>query len=368
MKSRVHQAQAPIGSRATGGFSLVELLVAMAVLTMIIGLLMQILNGTTAATKGSTAHMDADSQARMVFDRLADDLAAMPKRSDVDFVFSKVDGGLHGSNDQLYFYSGVPGLFSTTIASTSQSPNALIGYRIDSGSNYQLQRMAKGMVWDRGATGVASSMVCLTLSGSATSPLSYAPDPLSTLEGNSSWQAIVSGTDADYSLFSQGVYRLEFCYYLKDGTYSNKPVISGTQFKNNLVAAAAPDSTCDSSSGYSTGSRWYDTTGKRGYICLNANPSGAVWCPLGLDDVSSIVVALAVLDLPSRKKALDLTQAMEAFADPSDADLAANPPRLMATTWQAAANAPTFASTAGIPKTVASHVRIYQRHFSISPQ
>ena len=364
MKSPVHQAQAHPGSRATGGFSLVELLVAMAVLTMIIGLLMQILNGTTAATKGSTAHMDADSQARMVFDRLADDLAAMPKRSDVDLVFSKVDGGgLRGGNDQLYFYSGVPGLFSASTASASQSPTSLIGYRVDASSNYQLQRMAKGMVWDRGATGVVNSMVCLTLSGT-----SFAPAPLSTLEGNASWQAIVTGSDADYSLFSQGVYRLEFCYYLKDGTYSNKPVISGTQFTNNLVAAAAPDSSCDSSSGYSAGSRWYDTTGKRGYICLNANPSGAVWRPLVLDDVSSIVVALAVLDLPSRKKAPDLLQAMEAFTDPSDADLAANPPKLMATTWQAAANAPTFASTAGIPQTVASHVRIYQRHFSISPQ
>ncbi len=355
---------------APRAFTLVELLLAMAVLTMIIGLLMQMLNGISVATNGSIAHMDADSQARMVFDRLADDLAALPNRSDVDFSFSKKDGGATGgANDELYFYSVVPGIFGSSVTGP-QSLTTLIGYRVDSTAKYQLQRLAKGMLWDRNTAGsAANSLVFLTLSGTrGVFPLSYAPDSQSTLQGNPSWSAITTGSDADYSIFSPGVFRLEFCYYLKDGTYSNKPVITSAGFVNNLAAATAPDSTSDSTAKYSAGSRWYDTIGKRAYICLSADPKAAVWCPLGLSDVSSLVVAIAVLDAPSRRNARDLTQAMEAFPDPTDTDLSAAPPQLMATSWQTVVDNPDFASKAGLPKSVAAQIRIYQRYISISPQ
>lgn len=369
MEPNFPRAETTSRTRTTRAFSLVELLVAMAVLTMIIGLLMQILNGVTAATNGSKAHMDADSQARMVFDRLADDITAIPKRSDVDFSFSKKDGAQRGANDELYFYSVVPGIFDSTVTGP-QSLTTLIGYRVDSAYKFQLQRLAKGMLWDRNtAGGAANSLVFLTLSGTrGIFPLSYAPDQQSTLQGNPSWSAITTGSDADYSIFSPGVFRLEFCYYLKDGTYSNKPVITSAGLLNNLAAATAPDSNNDSTAKYSAGSRWYDTVGKRAYICLSADPKAAVWSPLGLDDVSSLVVAFAVLDLPSRKNVSDLTQAIEAFLDPTDADLSATPPKLMASSWQTVVDSPDFASKAGLPKSVAAQIRIYQRYISISPQ
>ena len=367
MEANFTLAKPARSTRALRAFTLVELLLAMAVLTMIIGLLMQMLNGISAATNGSIAHMDADSQARMVFDRLADDLAALPNRSDVDFSFSKKDGSAtRGANDELYFYSVVPGVFDSSVTGP-QSLTTLIGYRVDSTAKYQLQRLAKGMLWDRNAGGAANSLVFLTATSSLTGT-SYAPDSQSTLQGNPSWSAITSGSDSDYSIFSPGVFRLEYCYYLKDGTYSNKPVMTSTGLTNNLTATTAPDNNSDSTNKYSAGSRWYDTVGKRAYICLSADPKAAVWCPLGLSDVSSLVVAIAVLDAPSRRNTQDLTPAMEAFLDPTDADLSATPPQLMATSWQTVIDKPDFASKAGLPKSVAAQVRIYQRYISISPQ
>ena len=116
METRPQSAPA---SRMSHAFTLIEMLVSIAVLTLMILLVTQLVNSATNVTISANKHMDADSQARMVFDRLADDLAAMPKRSDVDFFFSKVDGGgQHGNNDQLYFYSGVPGLFTAATSST----------------------------------------------------------------------------------------------------------------------------------------------------------------------------------------------------------------------------------------------------------
>ncbi len=339
------------------GFSLLELMVAMTVLILLISLVITIMNGATAATTTSSAHRDADSQARMVFDRLADDLASMPKQADIDFFFSKQDSDLGGVNDQLYFYSGVPGYFDSSRSTALQSPTSLIAYRLD--SKLTLERMAKGMTWIN--AGTSSGLIFLTLSGTT-----FAPDPQSTLSGNASLQRVLDGSDADYAPFSKSVFRLEFCYYLKNGTYSKIPTAGGTGFKSNLSASSAPDISDDTSKGYSSGSRWYDATGKRAYICQNADGGAAVWSPLGLADVSSLVVAIAVLDEMSRTRAADLALAAQALPDPSNDDLAASPPRLMAYQWQNILNQPDFAGKAGISQSVSARIQIYQRHFKLS--
>lgn len=45
----------------------------------------------------------------------------------------------------------------------------------------------------------------------------------------------------------------------------------------NFGASAAPDADDDSGEGYSVGSRWYDTTADKEYVCLDATEGAAVW-------------------------------------------------------------------------------------------
>jgi len=47
--------------------------------------------------------------------------------------------------------------------------------------------------------------------------------------------------------------------------------------KSNMEASAAPATTDDSNSGYAVGSRWFDITNDKEYVCLDATYGAAVW-------------------------------------------------------------------------------------------
>src|SRR6266705_3690127 len=68
-----------------GGFTLAELLVSMAVLIIITLMLTQLMTSATAITRPGGKHIDTDTQARVVFDRMAVDFAQMLKRTDIDY-------------------------------------------------------------------------------------------------------------------------------------------------------------------------------------------------------------------------------------------------------------------------------------------
>jgi len=72
-------------SRRRRAFSLVEMMVAVAVLAVVGLIIAQMINLITQGTKISTSSVDAASQARLVFDRIGLDLDALVKRTDVDF-------------------------------------------------------------------------------------------------------------------------------------------------------------------------------------------------------------------------------------------------------------------------------------------
>ena len=77
----------PGGSQASGlfrtGFTLLELLVSMAVLALLTLVVAQLTNSAARVTTDSHLRMDGDSQARLVLDRLSLDFAKMLKRPDV---------------------------------------------------------------------------------------------------------------------------------------------------------------------------------------------------------------------------------------------------------------------------------------------
>ena len=177
----------PIGTR---GFSLVELLVAMAVLSLLVVMLAQMVALTSQAISIDSKKIDAAGQARLVFDRLASDLASMPSRPDFGMMFTKAAG-----NDSFQFYSQVDGY-------SGARQIAAVGYRIQQstpGRLYQLERGAVGTDWGPSITS----------------------NPLVQFLPNT--QAIATNTDPNYDVLASGVFRLEFCYVLTTGQFYSPP-------------------------------------------------------------------------------------------------------------------------------------------------
>jgi hypothetical protein len=157
--------------------------------------------------------MDADSQARQLLDRMAIDFAQMVKRSDVDY-FAKGTvaphsvGGTMAGNDQIAFYSTVPGYYPSGYSTGSQSPVSLVAYRVNSQS--KLERLGKGLVWN-GVSSTDAPVVFLPLLISNTWPYAtnQSPDPSSA---------------SAYETMGPQVFRFEYCYLLKaNGTLSITP-------------------------------------------------------------------------------------------------------------------------------------------------
>src|SRR5881398_736305 len=79
-------------NRLSAAFSLVELMVAVAVLAILIALVAQLTNSATTITRVGTKHIDADTQARAVLDRVGLDIAQMIKRTDIDYYIKQPTG------------------------------------------------------------------------------------------------------------------------------------------------------------------------------------------------------------------------------------------------------------------------------------
>ena len=187
------------------GFTIVELLVSVAELTVLVLLVSRLFSSAASVTTSGNKRMDMEGQLRPLFDRMAIDLAAIVKRPDVDYFLKSSTNGQVG-NDQMAFYCSVPGYYPST---GSPSPISLVAYRINSttGSSTfsKLERMAKGLVW----TGVSST----------DTPIVFLP-----LTINNAWPAATnSNTDADYELIAPYVFRFEYYYLLRNGNLSADP-------------------------------------------------------------------------------------------------------------------------------------------------
>lgn len=293
------------------GFTLIELLAAMAVVMLLMLTVAQMMNSTSTVTTTSGKRVNADAEARTVFDRMAGDFSHMLKRADVDYDIAKGTG-----NDAMYFYSAAPSVASSNATvQDPQSPVSLVGYRMNAGM--QLERVGKGLTW--------SQVVFLTYS---TQPPTNATSPAAASTIPSAFSADIAAGSTTASVIGENVFRVEFTFLLKpckqaDGTslpavYSNDP---------------------------------WDT--RAGHTSLNA---------IGLADVQAIVVTMAILDSTSKKilpSGTSLSGAASALPDNTDLT------KLPAQVWQEAINSGTFAP-AGIPASVARQARIYQRIFPLN--
>jgi hypothetical protein len=190
-------------------FTLVELLVSVAVLVALVLLFGRLFVSATAITASGNKRIETDRPVRLVFERLAADFAQMAKRPDLDF-FGKGTaapnsiGGAMPGNDRFAFYSAVPGYHAS---SSSPGPISLIAYRINTNT---LERMAKGLSWN-GTSSTDAPVVFLPLTISST------------------WaSATNSSADSDYELIGPHVFRFEYHYVLKSGVVATIPWDTGT--------------------------------------------------------------------------------------------------------------------------------------------
>src|SRR5438093_4050536 len=221
-----------------GGFTLAELLVSMAVLIIITLMLTQLMTNATAITRTAHKHIDTDTQARVVFDRMALDFAQMLKRTDVDYYVKQRaayngHGNGHGwgrgknadlGSDQIAFFSAVPGYYPQT---SFQSPISLVAYRLtESNPNDpaygKLVRMAKGLLWNaidnNPNTNSPYPIVFLPQTIALVGkPWAPAINNDNTCSGNN------NSCDADYEIIGPGVFRLEYYYLLKNGYLTDWP-------------------------------------------------------------------------------------------------------------------------------------------------
>src|SRR5437867_2105216 len=153
----------PGTTRPNQGFTLTELLVSMFVLVIIVFMVAQLMTTATTIARPGNKHINTDTQARVVLDRIALDFAQMLKRTYVDYYIKgpvnyqghgnghgwgrRIGTGQQGS-DQIAFFTQVPGYYS---ASGGQSPISLVAYRVNQSTTtsrawMRLERLAKGLV------------------------------------------------------------------------------------------------------------------------------------------------------------------------------------------------------------------------------
>jgi len=193
--------------RPDNAFTLVEVLVAIAVLSLLVLFVMRLFDSAVVLIASRNKRMDVEGQARPLLDRFVVDFGQMVKRSDVDYYFkSSANSQIKDpatdptGNDQIAFYSMVPGYYPSA---GSPSPISLISYRVNAQLN--CERMAKGLAW----SGVVSS----------DSPMVFLPLTIATC-----WPpATNSNPDSDFELVAPNIFRFEYFYLLKSGNFSDTP-------------------------------------------------------------------------------------------------------------------------------------------------
>jgi prepilin-type N-terminal cleavage/methylation domain-containing protein len=217
---------------ANDGFTLVEILVSVGVLVLLVAFVARLMSSATVIAGQGGKRLDSDTQARLVFERMASDFSSMIRRQDVDYIFAKQAG-----NDTMFFFSEATKYFDSSVSDPAKSSLALVGYRLN--SSYQLERLSRGLTWDGqvGPSPAPGSIVFLTPSGTSM------PIAGSTIAGN--WPDAVgagpnytNGTGSDYHVIGDQVYRLEVSFVQTNGTISTSVTsYNGLQNVSAIIVA-----------------------------------------------------------------------------------------------------------------------------------
>ncbi|MEK0445635.1 MAG: hypothetical protein RLZZ399_956 [Verrucomicrobiota bacterium] len=183
------------------GFTLLELMSAIAVLTLLCSLVLQVTSSTTKLSSNSRESTDCDTEARYAINQIAADLAKRVQRSDVSALLQKENV----VDDRLYLFSETPG-YAESIAAADRSPISLVGYRIRSeGTSIGLQRYARALSWKDDNINPTMPFVCMSKD-----PVPSAI-PETTLEG--AFPGLLRddpSEDKYYQTIAENVVRIEF--------------------------------------------------------------------------------------------------------------------------------------------------------------
>jgi hypothetical protein len=345
--------------RTSSAFTLMELLISCAVIAIIVLMVAQLMTNAAATARTGNKHIDTDTQARIVLDRMAVDFAKMLKRTDIDYYIKAPAGyknpNAHGNgkklksgqlgNDQIAFYSEVPGYYPAG----SQSPVSLVAYRIDnnpaSATYLQLQRMGKGLLWNGVNNGTSSTSpypIVFTTGQIVASCTNKCPCTGTTGPWAGPWSAAICSDNADpdgsYEAIGPGVFRLEYYYLLKDGSIADAPRVTGAV-------------------------NWADSS-----QTLSAKLNA-------FSDVEAIAVVIAVIDPASRSLVFptgalfNLMSDMADFKNANGNGVGAQKIGDVENNWnQAVQSAATSGQTSDLspfPPAAASAIRIYNRYFDL---
>lgn len=306
--------------RANEAFTLIEMLVAVAVLAVTVLLAARAVNSISAITTTASRRIETDAQVRPLFDRMSIDLVQTVKRPDVDF-FAKGTalGGAMNGNDRIAFFSMVPGDYPS---SGSASPFSLISYKINSSAaagnkavSTRLQRMARGLLMNGDASANNGTSPSLTDGPIFFSPISIQSVWATTVTSNAT-------TDSKHELIGPNVLRFEYYYLLTNGHFSVVP----------WDAAIA---------GHTTAA--------------------------GLRDIAAIVVAVAAVD-PKTRVLFDngvVSTISDTLIDYSTG--AGHGPGWLTSQWRSSLESPTNATVRTLPRSALAAIRVYERYFYLTP-
>jgi prepilin-type N-terminal cleavage/methylation domain-containing protein len=165
-----------------GAFSLVEVLVAMAIFLFMAVLVASITGGVSQVAGQSQRRMSVDGGVRQSLSRISSDFSRAIIRSDLPFRIEKKPG-----NDSLIFLAAAEG-YSTGRGIT------MLGYQV---ANESLQRGAEATTW----TSNGSSALSFTSVANAAASSSY-----------------LSINSANYEILEPDIFRMEVAFLMGDGT------------------------------------------------------------------------------------------------------------------------------------------------------
>lgn len=332
-RSRCGKKVARLRSEKRGGFSLIEILVAIAVLTLLAVFLVQLTSAVQQTTRSNNRAVEAASQARLVFDRLAMDFAGLVRRSDVDFFAHDGTGTSLGydTTNSLLFLSEVSSPGRDRILS-------LIAYRLaphpdnrDSAGVARLGLSRAGIPAPWTKTPSTTNFMGLKADGR---PVRFASSD--TNFSSSLLPSPPSGSNANsFDVLAPGVLQMAIGYQLRP---DNQPVV--------LKSGAS-------------------LTNAQGQVVYSPPVRGTTGSPadrdIDLSRVASIVVGVVAIDLDS----LSLLSAADANALSAQfAPSALQNGQLPSEAWASTLNTLFTSGPGSLPARQA--LRIYQRFYPVN--
>lgn len=301
--------------RKSAAFSLVEILVAVAVLALLGMMIVQITSAVHTTTRLSTRAIDASAQARLAFERLSGDLGVLVKRADVDF---HADNS--GLTEALVFLSNTAAADPNSAAAGFQNRgSSYVSYRVaahpDNTGRPCLIRGSHALGWgDRGYAGLTTNATTIRMTNTGF-PVAFLPT------------ASTATSPGDYDLLAPGVIRF----------------VVGFQLYPDNNAVTLQDGTTIANA--------------RGQIVYSPPMrSGGI----DLSRVSALVVGIVSGDVESLKllSAAQISSLAALFVLPGTNQL---PVALWTQTLNTPANFNNF------PRPASQSLRVYQRFYPITP-